>query len=72
MTSVEGHHLDIEVEKPTTEQYGSTLSPDHAAYLNHRHGTTDLKPLPSMDPNDPYNWPSWKVSRDILFRGTQG
>lgn len=35
---------------------GSTLSTEHKAYLLKRHGTIDLAPLPSMDPNDPYNW----------------
>ena len=37
------------------------LSPEHRDYLLARHGTTDLNPLPTMDPADPLNWPSWKV-----------
>lgn len=37
------------------------LSPEHRDYLMARHGTTDLIPLPTMDPADPLNWPSWKV-----------
>lgn len=39
------------------------LSETHKSYLIERHGTLDLDPIPSMDPADPYNWPSWKVSR---------
>ena len=38
------------------------ITKDHHDYLLQRHGTADLHPLPSMDPDDPYNWPSWKVS----------
>ena len=38
------------------------LSQEHRDYLIQRHGTLDLDPIPSADPADPYNWPSWKVS----------
>lgn len=37
------------------------LTAEHKEYLISRHGTTDLSPLPTMDPGDPLNWPSWKV-----------
>jgi hypothetical protein len=37
------------------------LSSQHKEYLIARHGTTDLEPLPTMDPADPLNWPAWKV-----------
>lgn len=40
----------------------SHLSKAHRDYLMERHGTLELDPIPSMDPADPYNWPSWKVS----------
>lgn len=39
------------------------LSAEHRDYLIARHGTTDLVPLPTMDPADPLNWPRWKVSK---------
>lgn len=39
------------------------LSESHKSYLIQRHGKLDLDPIPSMDPADPYNWPSWKVSQ---------
>lgn len=39
----------------------SELSKAHRDYLMERHGTLELDPIPSMDPADPYNWPSWKV-----------
>ena len=44
-------------------EHGTTLnlSTEHRDYLISRHGTSDLEPLPSMDPNDPLNWPTWKV-----------
>lgn len=38
-----------------------TITSDHEAYLLQRHGTLDLIPMPSSDPADPLNWPSWKV-----------
>lgn len=38
-----------------------SLSDSHRDYLEQRHGTVNLDPIPSMDPADPYNWPSWKV-----------
>jgi hypothetical protein len=38
------------------------LSPQHRDFLIARHGTADLKPLPTMDPADPLNWPAWKVN----------
>jgi hypothetical protein len=45
------------------------LSESHKSYLIERHGTVDLDPIPSMDPADPYNWPSWKVGGNgAVFR----
>jgi hypothetical protein len=44
----------------------SLLSEQHRDYLLQRHGTLDLDPIPSMDPADPYNWPSWKVGGSLL------
>ncbi|KAL1645252.1 hypothetical protein SLS58_003959 [Diplodia intermedia] len=43
------------------------LAPEHREYLLQRHGTLTLDPLPSADPADPYNWPSWKVTYCMLF-----
>jgi hypothetical protein len=48
---------DTNLEDGLAEQ----LSPEHREYLLARHGTLDLVPLPTMDPADPLNWPSWKV-----------
>ncbi|KAK5313030.1 hypothetical protein LTR93_011097 [Exophiala xenobiotica] len=45
----------------------SALEPEHAAYLIQRHGTVDLIPLPSADPKDPLNWPTWKKNTQILM-----
>jgi hypothetical protein len=52
-------------EAGTPPSETSTLSEQHQAYLLERHGTLDLDPVPSMDPADPYNWPSWKVRLQI-------
>ncbi|KAK5215629.1 hypothetical protein LTR96_011212 [Exophiala xenobiotica] len=48
------------------------LTPEFEAYLLSRHGTTDLDPLPSGDPNDPYNWPSWKKNANLCVVAFQG
>ncbi|KAE8378666.1 major facilitator superfamily domain-containing protein [Aspergillus bertholletiae] len=45
----------------------SLLSDQHRDYLLQRHGTLDLDPIPSMDPADPYNWPSWKKVINLLL-----
>jgi hypothetical protein len=37
------------------------ITASHKEYLIQRHGTSELDPLPSEDPADPYNWPRWKV-----------
>lgn len=46
----------------------SRLSMPHRNYLLQRHGTLDLDPVPSMDPADPYNWPTWKVIHHQNFK----
>lgn len=47
----------------------SGLSAAHREFLIERHGTLELDPIPSMDPADPYNWPSWKVGSHYSLRG---
>jgi hypothetical protein len=42
------------------------LSKAHRDFLMERHGTLELDPVPSMDPADPYNWPSWKVNDQVI------
>lgn len=44
---------------------GEQLPPDHRDFLLARHGTLQLTPLPSSDPRDPLNWPTWK--KDIYL-----
>ncbi|GAA5824385.1 hypothetical protein JCM11251_000400 [Rhodosporidiobolus azoricus] len=77
--SIEQHHdaekgVAREVEKPQT-----TLREDVSAYglekVYERHGRIDLVPLPSDDPQDPLNWPSWKkhaVLLQVAFAAMQG
>lgn len=52
----------ISVSSDHGNETGFELSASHSQYLTERHGTTKLIPLPSQDPADPLNWPSWKVS----------
>jgi hypothetical protein len=40
----------------------AALSVEHRDYLERRHGTLDLDPVPAFGDADPYNWPTWKVS----------
>lgn len=64
MASQQKESLNYATEKEIgTSLSDSTalLSESHKLYLIERHGTVDLDPIPSMDPADPYNWPSWKV-----------
>lgn len=42
------------------------LSQSHREYLLQRHGTLDLDPLPSEDPQDPLNWPAWKKNLNLI------
>ncbi|TVY27140.1 putative efflux pump [Lachnellula hyalina] len=46
---------------------GGDLSSQHREYLMTRHGTIDLNPLPSMDPADPLNWPTWKKHLNLIL-----
>ncbi|KAL2821759.1 major facilitator superfamily domain-containing protein [Aspergillus cavernicola] len=45
----------------------SRLSGAHRDFLMERHGTLALDPIPSMDPADPYNWPSWKKMSNLIL-----
>ena len=56
------HIEEAEPEPPTSD-----LSPEHQAFLLDRHGTLDLNPIPSIDPEDPYNWPSWKKGANLIL-----
>ncbi|KAL4963769.1 putative MFS multidrug transporter [Aspergillus stella-maris] len=50
-----------------TQSSWRAVGAKHQAYLFERHGTLDLDPIPSMDPADPYNWPSWKKSTNLAL-----
>ncbi|KAF2755489.1 MFS multidrug transporter [Pseudovirgaria hyperparasitica] len=43
------------------------LPQEHRDYLLQRHGTLALDPMPSMDPADPYNWPGWKKTANLIL-----
>lgn len=43
------------------------ISQDHRDYLLARHGTLDLDPLPDFGDQDPYNWPKWKKTVNLVL-----
>ena len=43
------------------------LSLEHRDYLIERHGTVALNPIPTMDPADPLNWPSWRKNLNLFL-----
>ncbi|KAL4806824.1 major facilitator superfamily domain-containing protein [Aspergillus unguis] len=55
------------VEEAGTITPQRAISDQHRAYLLQRHGTTDLDPVPSMDPADPYNWPLRKKATNLAL-----
>ncbi|ODM14492.1 hypothetical protein SI65_10114 [Aspergillus cristatus] len=55
-------HLEEAEGKALTD-----LSSEHQAFLIDRHGTVNLDPIPSIDPADPYNWPSWKKGTNLAL-----
>ena len=44
-----------------------SLSPGHREYLLRRHGTLELDPLPAFGDADPYNWPQWKKTTNLIL-----
>ncbi|OQU93664.1 hypothetical protein CLAIMM_00144 [Cladophialophora immunda] len=44
----------------------------HEEYLIERHGTCELDPLPSADPNDPLNLPSWRKHVHLILMAFHG
>ncbi|KAF7197026.1 Efflux pump vrtL [Pseudocercospora fuligena] len=63
---------DVEIgHRATNISIGAaaTLPQEHLDYLIKRHGTLDLDPIPSSDPADPYNWPSWKKMANLVVVG---
>lgn len=72
MTTKESQHsvpkaLAEDPEVLEHEYITSQLSQEHQSFLLDRHGTLDLNPIPSMDPADPYNWPSWKKGTNLAL-----
>lgn len=60
-----------DIEKGTTqhnEEFDPVeISSDHHDYLIQRHGSVQLDPLPSRDPEDPLNWANWKKNYEIIL-----
>lgn len=43
------------------------LSEEHRQFLMACHGTVELDPMPTMSAADPYNWPVWKKTMNLVF-----
>ncbi|KAL1984502.1 hypothetical protein VTN96DRAFT_9101 [Rasamsonia emersonii] len=50
-----------------TAATAADLSPEHREFLLQRHGTLDLDPIPAPDEADPYNWPVWKKTINLVL-----
>ncbi|CAG9956747.1 unnamed protein product [Clonostachys rosea f. rosea IK726] len=59
-------HSDTSRQPTTNTAVVAQMTEEHKNYILKRHKTLDLDPMPSADPNEPYNWPRWK-SRINLF-----
>lgn len=59
---ITSHHENLDPVALTEE-----LDPEHHKYLILRHGSVQLDPLPSADPEDPLNWPDWQKNYEILL-----
>ncbi|KAJ5870206.1 hypothetical protein N7455_005147 [Penicillium solitum] len=57
-----GKHSDLYVEDRVAH-----LSEEYRQYLLARHGTFDLDPIPDMNDADPYNWPQWRKSINLIL-----
>lgn len=49
------------------QDFASHLPAEHRDYLQRRHGTLNLEPLPSGDEADPLNWPAWKKNVGLIL-----
>ncbi|EPS31933.1 hypothetical protein PDE_06892 [Penicillium oxalicum 114-2] len=43
------------------------LTEEHRQFLLARHGTLDLDPIPDMSDADPYNWPTWRKTINLML-----
>lgn len=68
--NISSEHLESQDEHSDTSRQPATtttttiiaqMTEEHKNYILKRHKTLDLDPMPSTDPNEPYNWPRWKV-----------
>ena len=50
------------LEPESTAYIIAHMTDSHKEYILQRHGTLEIDPMPSEDPNDPHNWPRWQVS----------
>ena len=57
---------DTTTAEAVEDLLASNISIEHREYLLERHKSLHLVPLPSSDPTDTLNWPSWKVSFLII------
>lgn len=65
---------DIEkgtLEESTVISLQAELPADHQDYLLKRHGTLELDPVPTNDPNDPLNWSELKKNSHMILVSIQ-
>ncbi|KAF7560761.1 hypothetical protein G7046_g3381 [Stylonectria norvegica] len=43
------------------------MTSTHKEYILQRHGTLEIDPMPSEDPNDPHNWPRWQSLTNLFL-----
>ncbi|KAG7660342.1 uncharacterized protein J8A68_006152 [[Candida] subhashii] len=65
---------DIEKEDFSKVEVVSSeeISEEHKAYLLAKHGRYDLVPLPSMNDDDPLNWPNWLKHMQLTMVAVHG
>lgn len=57
---IEKENVSFHTKSPTPyEEPWKELSDDHKQYLIDKHGTYKLDPIPSMNDEDPLNWPTY-------------
>ncbi|KAL2215420.1 synaptic vesicle transporter [Thermoascus aurantiacus ATCC 26904] len=64
--SLEKNELVSHASRVDTDKAAS-LSQQHREYLLQRHGTLDLDPVPGLGDADPYNWPTWKKTANLIL-----
>ncbi|KAF4554307.1 Efflux pump-like protein 10 [Elsinoe fawcettii] len=60
-------HLEQQATHATYIPPSTQLSESHREYLIAKHGTIDLSPIPSPNDSDPYNFPKWLKTTNLIL-----